>query len=158
MKSIKPGRGPSAMNGIGSMAAAVFGIIWTLVTVSMGAPWFFALFGLVFTGMAAVQAAYHWKNAASGERFSEYDIVDSSEEGDPAERFIRRERPGDGESGTDGESRERRLRENGLEELDAGEAGTRNRAEADEVNFCPYCGTPVKAGYQFCTKCGRPLP
>lgn len=128
MKSIKPGRGPSAMNGIGSIFAAIFGIIWTMVTVSMGAPWFFALFGIVFIGMAVFQAVYHWKNATSEDRFSVYDIVDSSEEGDAADRLIQREDRG----------------------------GT--IPEKDDVNFCPYCGTPVKPGYAFCAKCGRQLP
>ena len=31
MKHIKPGRGPSAMGGIGAAAAAVFGIFWTAI-------------------------------------------------------------------------------------------------------------------------------
>lgn len=41
MKSIKPGRGPSAMGAAGSIIAAVFGLIWTGAAVSMGAPIFF---------------------------------------------------------------------------------------------------------------------
>ena len=48
MKSIKPGRGPSAMGAMGSIVAAVFGLIWTGAAVSMGAPIFFPLFGVVF--------------------------------------------------------------------------------------------------------------
>lgn len=31
MKSVKPGRGPSFMNGVGYVAAAVFGIFWMIL-------------------------------------------------------------------------------------------------------------------------------
>ena len=37
MKSIKPGRGPSMMGGLGSIFAGVFGVIWTMAAVQMGA-------------------------------------------------------------------------------------------------------------------------
>ena len=48
MKSIKRGRGPSMMNGLGSLFVSVFGVIWTIAAASMGAPWFFPLFGICF--------------------------------------------------------------------------------------------------------------
>lgn len=38
VKSIKPGRGPSAMSAIGSVFAVVFGIFWTIMSAKMGAP------------------------------------------------------------------------------------------------------------------------
>ena len=76
MKSIKPGRGPSAMGAMGSIVAAVFGLIWTGAAVSMGAPIFFPLFGVVFVIMGIVQAVYNFKNATSENRYSEFDIVD----------------------------------------------------------------------------------
>ena len=41
MKSVKPGRGPSFMNGIGYAAAAVFGIFWMILAGGMGAPGLF---------------------------------------------------------------------------------------------------------------------
>lgn len=88
MKSIKPGRGPSAMGAMGSIVAAVFGLIWTGAAVSMGAPIFFPLFGVVFVIMGIVQAVYNFKNATSENRYSEFDIVDSQEEPDPlSQRF-----------------------------------------------------------------------
>ena len=40
MKSVKPGRGPSGMNFIGSVIAIVFGIFWTIMAARMGAPAF----------------------------------------------------------------------------------------------------------------------
>ena len=83
MKSIKPGRGPSAMGGIGSAAAALFGVFWTLAAASMGAPVFFVLFGIVFILLGVVQAIYHFRNATGENRYSEFDIVDSDEEPDP---------------------------------------------------------------------------
>ena len=40
MRSIKPGRGPSAMGAVGSAAIGVFGIFWTISAANMGAPVF----------------------------------------------------------------------------------------------------------------------
>ena len=36
MKSVKPGRGPSFMNGVGYVAAAVFGIFWMIMAGGIG--------------------------------------------------------------------------------------------------------------------------
>ena len=80
MKSIKPGRGPSMMNAVGSLIGIVFGIIWTCAAASMGAPGFFPLFGLVFIGIGVVNAIYSFKNATGDNRYSAYDIVDEDEE------------------------------------------------------------------------------
>lgn len=86
MKSIKPGRGPSGMNAIGSIFAVIFGVIWTAFTASMGAPILFSLFGVLFVGMGIVQTIYHLKNATGKNRFSSFDITDSSEESDPLQK------------------------------------------------------------------------
>ena len=83
MKSIKPGRGPSAMGAVGSIFSAIFGIIWTIAAASMGAPVFFWLFGVVFVILGIVQAIYNFKNATGENRYSKFDIVDSAEEPDP---------------------------------------------------------------------------
>lgn len=45
MKSIKPGRGPSMMNGFAGIIVSVFGIGWTIVASTMGAPIFFPIYG-----------------------------------------------------------------------------------------------------------------
>lgn len=131
MKHIKPGRGPSAMGAFGSVIAAVFGVIWTIAAVSMGAPWFFALFGVIFIVSAIVQGLYNFKNAAGKNRYSAFDIVDSAQEPDPwNQRF-----------GPDQSSE------------DAPEA-----AESGGFRFCPYCGAPLGDGFTFCGRCGKKLP
>lgn len=145
MKSIKPGRGPSAMGGIGSIFAALFGVIWTMVAVSMGAPWFFALFGIMFIIMALVQAAYNLKNATSEERFSAFDIVDSSEERDPAEQLIMKRK--------DQESRDPAGPDRSREEDISG-----IRHPEVQRRFCPYCGAAAAPDYRYCSSCGRELP
>ena len=66
------------MGGIGAVAAAVFGIFWTAI-----APGFMKAFGVIFIVIAIAQAVYHFKNAASKNRFSAFDITDSNEEPDP---------------------------------------------------------------------------
>ena len=64
MKHIKPGRGPSMMGGVMSIAIGVFGVIWTIAAAGMGGG-LFALFGVVFVIVAIVQAVFHFKNATS---------------------------------------------------------------------------------------------
>lgn len=135
MKSIKRGRGPSMMQGAGSVFAAVFGVLWTIMAVSMGAPAIFALFGVCFIGIAVVQAVYNFKNASGGERFSEFDIVDSREEGDPMDSYFKK-------------PDEVSLEHSVPDGSDPGDS---------EGGFCPYCGEPVKADYAFCRKCGKKL-
>ena len=128
MKHIKPGRGPSAMGAFGAVFSAVFGVIWTFAAVSIGAPWFFALFGVVFVGMAIAQAVYNYKNATGKHRYSEFDIVDSAEEPDPwNQRFgPAPDAPAD--------------------------------PPQDGLRYCPYCGAEVGDGFEYCAKCGRKLP
>ena len=88
MKSIKRGRGPSFMGGMGAVFAAVFGVIWIIgaaaLTRGAGAIGvIFPLFGVAFVGFAIISAMYEFKNATSKNRYSEYDIVDDAEESDP---------------------------------------------------------------------------
>ena len=76
MKSIKPGCGPSMMESAGAIAAAVFGVIWTVAAASMGAPWFMSAFGVIFIILAVVSALYNAHNATGKNRFSILDITD----------------------------------------------------------------------------------
>lgn len=132
MKSIKPGRGPSMMNAIGAAVAVVFGIIWTIVTINMGAPFFFALFGFLFVGLGIVQLVYHLKNATGENRYSAFDITEQGEEPDPLQQRIRPQQF---------QSTDKRAAE-----------------QSNASRFCPYCGTPAVGEYSFCPKCGKPLP
>ena len=131
MKSVKPGRGPSAMGAMGSVIAVVFGIFWTILAASMGAPFFFPIFGVIFIIMGIVQAVYHFKNATGENRYSAFDIVDSAEEPDPWDRRF----------GPDW----------GTEDQPDG-------AESGDFRFCPYCGARLGSGFTFCGKCGKRLP
>lgn len=129
MKSIKPGRGPSAMNAAGSVIAIIFGIFWTASAASMGAPGFFPLFGVLFIIMGIIQAAYHFKNTTSENRFSEFEITDEGEEKDPLnEKFLKKVSP------------------------------QKSSVNLENIKFCPFCGTSVDKTYEFCPKCGKQLP
>ena len=133
MKSIKRGRGPSMMNGVGSLVVAVFGVFWTIAAATMGAPWFFPLFGIFFTVYGIVITVYNFKNATGKQRYSEYDIVDGQEEPDPLnERF--------------GSS----LNDSFFDRQDT--------ANGTSAAFCPYCGAKAQSGFDFCPKCGKKLP
>ena len=141
MKSIKPGRGPSAMGAVGSIFSAIFGIIWTIAAASMGAPVFFWLFGVVFVILGIVQAIYNFKNATGENRYSEFDIVDSTEEPDPLAQKLGLER------------------ENPESEAGADTPVFRDIPPAGaELRYCPYCGARLGSGFTFCGKCGKRLP
>jgi len=132
MKSVKPGRGPSGMSAIGAIFAVVFGIFWTITAVSMGAPFFFPIFGILFVIYGIVNAVYHYKNATGENRYSAFDITDEKEEPDPLNvRF--------------GESRS-----------EFNDAPQYNQGSS--VRFCPYCGRETEADYEFCPVCGKRLP
>jgi hypothetical protein len=128
MYSIKPGRGPSAAGVVGGIIGAVFGVFWTFFAASIGAPWFFVLFGVVFVGMAIASCFYNFHNATSQNRFSNFDIVQSGVEPDPLNPRAR-----------------------------AAGSGPTPPAAADafcpycgaalstQFNFCPKCGKPVNS-------------
>lgn len=146
MKSIKPGRGPSMMSGVASIGAGIFGLIWTIAAASMGAG-FFALFGLVFIGMAVSSAVYNIKNATSENRYSTFDIVDSTEETDPFnERFGKQQNSSaDFDYSADGTPR-----------FSDESASVSRPASANA--FCPYCGNEVEKDFIYCNNCGKELP
>lgn len=86
MKSIKPGRGSSMMGGVVGLFMIGFGILWT-VFAAQASP-IFALFGVLWTGIAVVQTVYNFKNATGKNRYFQYDITENDEEPDPLnERF-----------------------------------------------------------------------
>ena len=121
------------MGAMGSVIAVVFGIFWTIMAASMGAPIFFPIFGVLFIIIGVVQAIYHFKNATGENRYSSFDIVDSSEEPDPWDQRF-------------GPDRETAA-------PDAPEAGT-----SGDFRYCPYCGARLGSGFTFCGKCGKRLP
>jgi hypothetical protein len=95
MKSIKLGRGPSTMGVLGSAAAIVIGIVWTIgaYTMTRNSPFpiagvLFPLFGVVFVVLGVVQLLFNLQNAVSKNRMSIADITDSTEELDPLNRVF----------------------------------------------------------------------
>ncbi|MEK0312628.1 zinc-ribbon domain-containing protein [Cohnella sp. 56] len=147
MKSVKPGRGPSAMGAAGSVVSVVFGIIWTILAFNLtkNAPFplisiVFPLFGVVFVVMGIVQAVMHYKNATGRNRMSLFDIVDSDEEPDPYGR------------------RGRDLRQGGGSREPAGIRTDASEHAQQPQGYCPYCGTALRsADYAYCPKCGKEL-
>ena len=76
------------MGGMGSIFAAVLGVIWIIAASAMtrGAGIFgviFPLFGVAFVVFAIIHAVYDFRNATSKNRYSEFDIVDENEESEP---------------------------------------------------------------------------
>ncbi len=81
MRSIKPGRGPSMMGGVVGIFMIGFGIFWTVLASKASAV--FALFGVLWTGIAVAMTIYNFKNATGENRYSAYDITYEGEEPDP---------------------------------------------------------------------------
>lgn len=129
MKSVKPGRGPSAMGVWGAVLAVVFGVFWTIMAVSMRAPIFFPVFGVLFVITGVIIGVYHYKNATGKNRYSMFDITEDGEEPDPLQP----------RAGT---------------RSDGGAAC----APDSGAGFCPYCGAKADAAYAFCRRCGKQLP
>ncbi|WP_438434089.1 zinc-ribbon domain-containing protein [Gorillibacterium sp. sgz500922] len=166
MKSFKPGRGPSALSGIGSIVAVLFGIFWTVMAFSItrGAPGpislIFPLFGVLFILTGIVQAVYHFKNASGRNRMSLFDIVDSREEPDPLDRFVSdrypQERPADAGWRTAQSSADpnRADPEHGASpESDSRPAPDRKF----EGSYCPFCGGKLREDFRFCPHCGKEI-
>ena len=65
MKSMKPGRGPSMMGGVGSVVAIVFGVFWTILAAGitsgaseMGAPGIISVVFPLFVDVYKRQGLY----------------------------------------------------------------------------------------------------
>ena len=145
MKSIKPGRGPSMMSGVMSIAVGIFGLFWTIMAASIGGG-FMALFGIVFIGIAIASAVYNFKNATSKNRYSTYDIVDSTVETDPFNERFGTNPAADFEHYADGTPR---FSDN---------ATSVSNQQSDATAFCPYCGNEVEKDFIYCNSCGKQLP
>lgn len=130
MRSIKPGRGPSAMGAAGSVIVGLFGVFWTISAANMGAPVFMVIFGIVFVGIAIVQGIFHYKNATGANRMSVYDITEN--EPDPFDPYVSQS------------SRQDHKNDQSIPQSD--------------FNFCPYCGRSIDNElYQYCPKCGNEI-
>lgn len=135
MYSVKPGRGPSLMGGVAGIAVAVGGVIWTVFAMSIGAPPFFALFGLLFVGVAIAGVVYNLYNATSPDRMSTFDVTTDDEEGDLIARAL-------GHGGPTPE---------------APQDGSREGPRKFPGEHCPYCGAKAGPDFDFCPKCGRDI-
>lgn len=140
MKSVKPGRGPSAMGVWGAVVVGIFGVFWTIIVVSAGAPAIFPVFGVLFVITALIMGLYNYKNATGKNRYSSFDITDDGEEPDPLDRRF---------GGRD-EPRDDTRREFSGDPDSSGNTG-------GSGGYCPYCGAPADADYAFCRKCGKKL-
>jgi len=117
-----------------SIFMALFGVLWTIAALAIGGG-FFALFGVIFIGIAIFEAVYNYKNATSENRYSAMDIVDSREEPDPLN-----------------EKYGRKTVQNTPDPV------TASKPDTAETNYCPYCGKKAEADHAFCSGCGKKLP
>lgn len=146
--SIKPGRAPSFMSGIGSVVAIIFGLFWTAMAFSItrdspfgGIASIFPLFGILFVVVGVVSAVYSFRQATQENRYSVLDITDSDFEPDPLnERF--------------GPMIDAEIHAELDSHMDAGNGERYDRPH----RFCPYCGDDIGEGFRYCPACGKELP
>lgn len=141
MKSIKPGRGRSGMEVVFGIVAIGFGVFWTVLAASMteGTGIFgviFPLFGVAFIVLGVIRTLYAAQNTFGQNRYSEYDITDDGEEPDPFDP-------------------RNAHREDMYRDTASRPAPHDEQPSAPEGGFCPYCGAPLQADYQFCRRCGK---
>ena len=86
------------MGAFMGIVAALFGVFWLAIAVSMGA-FIMIPFGILFIVVAIAGAVYNYKNATGENRYSSFDIVDSSEEEDPLNARFGAKRESEGEQG-----------------------------------------------------------
>jgi len=131
------------MSFIGSVISVIFGLFWTIIAINMTASFPFGtvglimpLFGVAFIALGIINAVYHYKNATGKDRFSILDITDSTEEGDPAEKWVKKAIHEDTKS---------------AEKINGNENGHL------EFNYCPFCGRRLEDDYNYCPSCGKEL-
>ncbi len=116
----------------------MFGVIWMIGAISMGAPPFFALFGLIFVLIAVAGAAFNFYNATARNRMSTFDITSGNEEPDPLAKVL----------GYTNESDE-----SGSTDRGQGSVGPRKFPG----DYCPFCGAKVNADHDYCPSCGKDI-
>jgi len=117
------------MGVAGGIATALFGVFWCIAAGAMGA-WFMIPFGLIFVGISVYSAIYNYHNLTSKDRYSIVDIVDEDEETDPLNvKYGKTEST----------------------------AYSTPETRKSDIAYCPYCGTSVRAEFDFCPKCGKSL-
>ena len=129
MKSIKPGRFNSGQGIIGAVFGIIFAIFWTIMAASSGAPIIFPVFGIGFIVLMVTELIKNVHNFTNKNRYSAFDIVDSTEEPDPWNEKVRSQQT----------------------DMDFS-------TENEESIYCPYCGTKLAPDFEFCPKCGKKLP
>ncbi len=128
MKSIKPGRQSSMMSVLGSIIGIIFILGWIGTAITMGAPFFFPLFGVCMLVIIIIQGTVAYKNTTSKNRYSLYDIVDEKEESDPLnDRFKRYD------------------------------DFTIKADTSHSSSYCPECGKPTSTNDKYCRNCGKKL-
>ena len=133
MYSIKPGRGPSLLGAVVGIGILAFGVFFTIMASSKGAPGFFIAFGILFVCVAAAMVVYHLYNATQKRRMSALDITTGTEEPDPIATALGHAEPE--QTSTDKGAKPRRF----------------------EGDFCPYCGARVTDEFDYCPKCGKDI-
>jgi len=137
MHSIKPGRGPSLIGGIGGIVFVILGIVMFATVASKRTPPIFLFFlgGIILVG--AIATIYSFWAATTKNRPSTFDITHGDEEIDPIAKAL-----GHGPK----------------DETTIHEAPRdKRKPRRFEGDFCPFCGKKVEGEVDFCPHCGKDI-
>ena len=133
-------------NVLGGLYGVFFMSVWVFGSFSMGAPWWFSALGVPALVSMVFATFNEWKNHRKnkGNDAGEYNSANNSEDpwdvSWPENRQHNDNQYGGVQYGTE---------QYGSQEYIPAPGGK---------NFCPYCGVPREADYEFCGNCGRQLP
>ena len=133
MYSVKPGRGPSLMGGIGALIGIVFVFGWIALAQVINAPPLFTAFGFLMLVLLICQAIYQFYNATQRHRLSSLDVVQDQEEFDPIARAM------------------------GYDQKSSQNPPPPPASSPDAAKYCPYCGSPLQADFEYCPQCGKDI-
>jgi hypothetical protein len=86
MYELKQGRASSFMGGVGGLVMVGFALLWTGFCMSMGAPSWFCLFGVLLGVLGLVVAVFSFWAATTKDRPDLFDVTTDKEEPDPFNR------------------------------------------------------------------------
>ena len=139
MRNFKPG---TAQSIIGAAMGLAFSFFWTYMTVTMGAPIIFPIFGTGFILLMAIEMYKIIQNARY-DSFSEMEMMDEEQW-----RRYQRENP---DAMYENSADYDRQFSGQLNDIDV-------YTDSEGTIYCPYCGVKIAHDFEFCPKCGKKLP
>lgn len=160
MKNVKRKRGPSFLSFLGSLAAIIFGVLWTVLayvgTSSLRATdgtmkivgYAFPIFGIIFILMGIFEATYNFKRAMSQKKSIEEDTLQEDENRTFSLFSKKNKNP----------YRSTRSSSNAEDEYEDEDYDfSQTNPNMSFKKYCTECGAPLDKNYKYCPECGKKI-